>query len=187
MARHEVGAVGEVAIFEHEARDEIVDVALALRQGDDGLDVKDEPGSSTAWRSISSGITGSGIWSGSGCAGVDERRSRETRLLFEVGDGFGHLADDRAEDGEIGLERGEARAEVEIGEGVDSLAEDGAGLGVGREQAGEILDGFFEPRFGAAAQLALQQKDGDDAESDGGDGGFDGGENEAKIGGRGHF
>ncbi len=76
-------------------------------------------------------------------------------LVLELADGFGHLADDGAEHGNVALDGFEALAGIEIGEGIDALAEHGAGLGVGGEEAREILDGLFEPILGALTQDAL--------------------------------
>ncbi len=56
-----------------------------------------------------------------------------------------------------------------------------AGLGVGGEQPGQILDGPLEPVFGAQAQCALHQQHRDAAEGHGGNDGFDRREGQPEV------
>ena len=56
------------------------------------------------------------------------------------------------------------------------------GLGVGAQQARQILDGLFEPVFSAAAQGPFHQYDGDADKNHGDHESFDGRKGKAKIG-----
>ena len=154
------GRSAKLAILHDEARHEVVAEGLALRQRDDRLDVKDQP-------VILDGLA--------------QQLERDHRLGHDVGIGLGRPACVRRRStsrrrssssatvsvtclttvpstprsDSIGVE---PLAGLDVGEGIDALAERRAGLRVGRQQARQVLDGLFEPRLGAAAQLALDQE-----------------------------
>ena len=60
-------------------------------------------------------------------------------------------------------------AGILLDERIDALADHGARLRIGREQARQFLDGPLEPRLGTPAQRALEQHQGDSPEADGRD------------------
>ena len=134
-ARHEIGAVGEIAVLQHQAGHEVITLRAALGQRDHGLDVVDEPvlGQGLAQHFERNDRLGLALGGG--------RRGGEHALLalgggtggaiLDLGHGLGDLADDGAQDGNIGLDAIEATAGIDIGHGVDALAEHGAGLGIG--------------------------------------------------------
>ena len=103
--------------------------------------------------------------------------------IFDIGHSLGDLPDHRAEHRNVGLDRIEAPTGIKAGHGIDALAQNSAGLRIGREQAREVFNGFFEPVFGALAQDALHQNHADAAHDNGGKNGFDGCKGQPKIGG----
>ena len=160
-------AVGELAVLEHQARHEVVADRPALRQRDDRLDVEDQPVVIERGAQFGLGHQRLGqdvlvVFRLGLRLGRDRRwpRGDLALVLLELGEGLGHLADDGAEHRDIGLDGLEPVAGIGVGHGIDALAQHLAGLGIGRQQAGEILDGLFEPRFGALAQLPLHQHHG---------------------------
>jgi len=161
--RQEVGPIGKASILHDEARNEIVAVGTArCGSEDDRLDVKDQSVSPRPPdASNSRGINGLGhdvrIRLGLRFLPVAIAGS-QAALLLEVGNRLGYLFHHGPEDREIGFDRVEPRTDPELGQIVDALAEDGAGLGIGRQQAGEVLDRLFESGLGAPAELALDQQ-----------------------------
>ena len=183
---HEIGAVGQVAIFQHQAGHQVIAVRTALRQRDHRLDMIDQA------------VFGEGL------AQIVERndrldlaqqfgrRGREAggvgmvggigAALFDIGDGFGNLADDGAQHRDIGFGSFEAIAGIDIGDDVDALAEHGTGLGDGRYQARQFFDAALKPAFGPLAQDALENHDDHAKEHQRRHDGLGWRESEAKIG-----
>ncbi|KFC68370.1 hypothetical protein FF80_01809 [Devosia sp. LC5] len=102
--------------------------------------------------------------------------------FLDFSDGLGDLADDGAQNGNIGLDAFKAPPGIQICQRIDALAQHGAGLGVGGEEAREIFNGFFEPAFGTLAQAAFEQDHADAAKDHRGENCFGRGERQAEIG-----
>ena len=113
------------------------------------------------------------------CLDRPGRRCREARTaigapgLLELGQRLGELARHRAEYGNISFDTIEPAAHIGVGDGVDPLAQHLPRLGIGRQQAGQILDSALQPCLRALAQAALHQHDGDRAKGNRGDEGLD--------------
>lgn len=101
---------------------------------------------------------------------------------FEFGDGLGNLAHHGSQNAHIGFDNVEARAEIEIDNGIDALGENLAGLGVGGEQAAHFLDAGLKPRKGAAAGGAFLDQSAPENDDKRQHPGFDGSEAKREIG-----